>query len=131
LRPDVQIISRATLDRNLNTLHRAGANLVISYSSLATTTIMNLLEPQRMVMLSEGLNIFRVDINPKLENRALADIRIREDTGCSVVAVKRKEELFVNPDPAIVLAPGDELVMIGTVQAEKRYNEKFPAPVSQ
>jgi hypothetical protein len=56
----VQIISRASLDRNINTLHRAGANLVMSFSSLVTTTIMNLLQPQQMLMLSEGFNVFRV-----------------------------------------------------------------------
>ena len=35
LRPDVQIISRATLERNVATLHRAGADIVMSYASMA------------------------------------------------------------------------------------------------
>ncbi len=128
LRPDAQIISRTSLDRNINTLHRAGANLVMSFSSLVTATIMNLLQPQKMLMISEGLNVFRTRLNPKLENKALIDIRIREDTGCSVVAVKRKEDLVVNPDPEIVLVHGDELVLIGTARSEKRFTEKYPAP---
>ncbi|MFO7862318.1 MAG: potassium channel protein, partial [Desulfosalsimonas sp.] len=71
LRPGVQIISRVSLDRNINTLHRAGANLVLSYSSLVTATIMNLLHPQQMLMLSEGLNVFRVTVTRKLENKPL------------------------------------------------------------
>ncbi len=125
LRDDVQIISRASLDRNLNTLHRAGANLVISYTSLVTTTIMNLLEPQRLLMISEGLNVFRVELNPRLEDKPLLEIRIRENTGCSVVAVKRGEELIVNPEPSIVLQRGDELLLIGTAKSEQIYNEKF------
>jgi Trk K+ transport system NAD-binding subunit len=79
LRPDAQIISRASLDRNINTLHRAGANLVMSFSSLVTTTIMNLLQPQQMLMLSEGLNVFRVALSPNwIETRPCADIQIRE-----------------------------------------------------
>ena len=110
LRPDVQIISRASLDRNINTLHRAGANLVMSFSSLVTTTILNLLHPQQMLMLSEGLNVFRTALNPKLENRALLNIQVRENTGCSIVAVKRRDEMIINPDPTIVLEHGDELV---------------------
>ncbi|MDZ7664055.1 MAG: NAD-binding protein [Desulfotignum sp.] len=119
LRPDVQIISRASLDRNINTLHRAGANLVMSFSSLLTTTIMNLIQPQKMLMLSEGLNVFRMSLNPKLENKSLIDIRVREKTGCSVVAVKKDENLIINPDPAIVLEKRDELVLIGTASSEK------------
>ncbi len=126
LRPDVQIISRASLDRNINTLHRAGANLVMSFSSLVTTTIMNLLQPQQMLMLSEGLNVFRVALNPKLENKVLLDIRIRENTGCSVVAVKKKDELIINPNPAIVLDHGDELVLIGSAKSERMFTEKYP-----
>jgi len=125
LRPDAQIISRASLDRNINTLHRAGANLVMSYSSLVTATIMNLLQPQKMLMLSEGLHVFRAALSPKLEDRPLHDIQVRESTGCSVVAVRRKGKSIVNPDPTILLAPGDELVLIGTAESEKRFTEQY------
>jgi len=128
LRPDAQIISRASLDRNINTLHRAGADLVMSYSSLVAATIMNLLQPQKILMLSEGLNVFRTALHPRFQNHALANIRIRENTGCSVVAVKRDGNLFINPDPAIVLQDGDELVLIGTAQSEKRFIEKYSSP---
>jgi Trk K+ transport system NAD-binding subunit len=125
LRPDVQIISRASLDRNINTLHRAGANLVMSFSALVTTTIMNLLQPQQMLMLSEGFNVFRVPISAKFDNQTLLGLRIREKTGCSVVAVKRKEELIVNPDPQIVLESQDELVLIGSAESEKKFTERY------
>lgn len=130
LRPDAQIISRASLDRNINTLHRAGADLVMSYSSLVVATILNLLQPQKMLMLSEGLNVFRTALHPRLQNHALANIRIRENTGCSVVAVKRGGGLVVNPDPSIVLQDGDELVLIGTAQSEKRFIAKYSPPFS-
>ena len=127
LRPDVQIISRASLDRNVKTLHRAGANLVMSFSSMVTTTIMNILQPQQMLMLSEGLNVFRVGLNPKLENKDLLNIQVRQRTGCSIVAVKRGDELMINPNPKIVLKHGDELVLIGSAESEKLFNEKYPA----
>lgn len=129
LRPDVQIISRASLDRNINTLHRAGANLVLSYSSLVTATIMNLLHPQQMLMLSEGLNVFRVTVTRKLENKPLMKLQIREQTGCSVVAVKKHHDLVINPEPDIVVRQGDELVLIGSAESEKRFTEKYPAVV--
>ncbi|ABW65971.1 potassium channel family protein [Desulfosudis oleivorans] len=126
LRPDVQIISRSSLDRNITTLHRAGANLVLSYSSLLNSTILNLLQPQKMLMLSEGLNMFRAALNEKMVSQALADLSIREQTGCSVMAVKRAGELIVNPDPAIVLEAGDELLLIGLTEAEKTFMERYP-----
>jgi Trk K+ transport system NAD-binding subunit len=125
LRPDAQIISRASLDRNINTLHRAGANLVMSFSSLVTTTIMNLLKPEKILMLSEGLNVFRNALAHHMERKTILDLKIRENTGCSVIAIKRKDKLTINPDPNIVLEKGDELILIGSEQAEKSFNDKY------
>jgi len=125
LRPDVQIISRASLDRNINTLHRAGANLVMSFSSLCTTTIMNLLKPEKILMLSEGLNVFRTVLNGKMENKRLLELGIREKTGCSVIAIKRGEELVINPEPDMVLKRDDEMILIGSEESEQKFNEKY------
>jgi Trk K+ transport system NAD-binding subunit len=127
LRPDAQIICRASLDRNIKTLHRAGADLVMSFSSLVTTTIINLLERQQMLMLTEGLNVFQLGLSPKMVDKALQDLKVRETTGCSVVAVKRQDDMMINPDPAIVLRKGDELVLIGSAEAEKKFVETYPA----
>jgi voltage-gated potassium channel len=44
LRPDIQVLSRATLERNLTTLHRAGADIVMSGPSMGASIMMNLLE---------------------------------------------------------------------------------------
>lgn len=127
LRPDAQIICRASLDRNIKTLHRAGADLVMSFSSLVTTTIINLLEGQQMLMLTEGLNVFQLGLGPRMVDKALQDLNVRESTGCSIVAVKRQDDLMINPDPAIILERGDELVLIGSAEAEKKFTEKYPA----
>lgn len=128
LRPDVQIISRASLDRNINTLHRAGANLVMSFASLCTTTILNLLNPEKLLVVSEGLNIFRSVLNRALVNKPLHDLRIREESGCSIVAVKREDRMIINPEPSTVLQKGDELILIGTAEAEKKYTKSYPSP---
>ncbi|MCG8620345.1 MAG: hypothetical protein MI802_29340 [Desulfobacterales bacterium] len=42
------------------------------------------------------------------------------------MAVKKKERLRVNPDPTILLEQGDELVLIGTAEAEKLFIKKYP-----
>jgi Trk K+ transport system NAD-binding subunit len=125
LRPDVQIISRASLDRNINTLHRAGANLVMSFASLCTTTILNLLKPEKLLMISEGLNIFRAQPDQTIAGRALRDQQIRENTGCSLIAIQRAEQMIINPDPATILNQDDELILIGTAEAERRFADAY------
>jgi len=127
LRPDVQIISRASLNRNVKTLHRAGADLVMSYSSITTTTIVNLLRPGSLVMLSESLSVFTAPVGRSLAGRVLLDLHLREQTGCSVIAIRREGgATVVNPDPAAALQPGDELVLVGDAEASARYAERFP-----
>ncbi|MGB6031713.1 MAG: NAD-binding protein, partial [Bacteroidota bacterium] len=43
LRPDIQIITRATLERNVQILHRAGCDFVMSYASMGANIIVNIL----------------------------------------------------------------------------------------
>lgn len=131
LRPDIQIISRATLDRNIGILHNAGADLVISHASLVANTIINLLTPGKVLMLAEGLNIFRMPVPPRLVGRTLLESDIRADTGCSVVAVRSGAGLAVNPDPAAPLPADAELLLIGTTDSEKRFLSRFPVQSPQ
>ncbi|ADU63921.1 MAG: NAD-binding protein [Pseudodesulfovibrio sp.] len=126
LRPDIQIISRATLDRNINVLHKAGANLVMSYSTIAANTVINLLSPGKVLTLTEGLNIFRVRVHSSLAGKSLMNSQLRQDTGCSVIAVVRGEKLEVNPDPHAPLDDADSLLVIGDATAERLFMESYP-----
>ena len=126
LRPDVQIISRATLDQNVGSLYNAGANLVMSHSTMGANVITNLLRPGRVTMLTEGLNIFRIPTPKSLDGVSLRDSRIRVDTQCNVVAVNTSDGMKIPPDPNVPLSAVDELILIGTVDAERAFMEKFP-----
>jgi len=120
LRSDIQIISRANLDGNISKLHRAGADLVMSHASMGANTIINLLKPNKILMFAEGLNIFRSSVHSSLTGKSLAESQIREQTGCSVIAVGRENKLNISPEPSIILGEHDEMVLIGTNDAEKR-----------
>ena len=125
LRPDIQIISRANLDRNISKLHGAGADLVMSYASMGANTIINLLKPGEILMFEEGLNVFRAPVPSPLVGKSLAENQIRKQTGCSVIAISTQGELNINPDPSIPLGENDEMIMIGTADAEKRFIENY------
>lgn len=125
LRPDMQIISRATLDRNIGALHNAGADLVISHASLVANTVVNLLSPGKVLMLSEGINIFRTPVPEGLADKTLLESNIRDETGCSVVAVDSGQGLRINPDPGLPLRRGAELLLVGDSASEQRYLERF------
>jgi Trk K+ transport system NAD-binding subunit len=125
LRPDMQILSRANLDRNVSTLHRAGADFVMSYASLGANAIFNFLKNEDMLMLAEGLNIFCLKAPSSLIGKNLADSGIRKVTGCSVVAIRDEGVLSINPDPQMPIKPKAELILIGTDEAERNFLKVF------
>ncbi len=126
LRPDIQIISRATLERNVTTLHRAGADMVLSYASMGASTILDVLRPNQMLLLEEGLEVFRATVPPPLGGLTLRDTQIREATGCNVIAINSDGRATLNPDPAVRLRTGDELILIGTSEAEEAFVRRYP-----
>jgi Trk K+ transport system NAD-binding subunit len=129
LRPDIQIVSRATLERSVSALHRAGADFVMSYASMGANAVFNVLEQDDVVMLAEGLDVFRYPITGDLVGRTLAESGIRADTGCSVVAIEGEEGTIINPPPDLPLPPPPaELILIGSTEGERRFLQKFGRP---
>jgi Trk K+ transport system NAD-binding subunit len=121
LRPDIQIVARANLERNIHTLHRAGTNFVMSYASMGANTILNVLERSSTLMIAEGLDVFRRNIPQDLVGKTIADSGIRARTGCTVVSLETNGETQIPPDPRIPLPEGAAMVLIGTVEAEERF----------
>lgn len=128
LRPGMQIISRANRDRNVTTLHRAGADAVLSYASTGATAIWNRLGLNDTLVLAEGLDVFRVAVPPTLAGRSLAEVEIRRSTGCNVVAVVRAGRAEANPDPSQPLPADAELIIIGDAESEQRFLREHPVP---
>ncbi|GAB4346342.1 MAG: NAD-binding protein [Desulfobulbaceae bacterium] len=125
LRPDIQIVTRATADQSISKLHKAGADVVLSYASIGASRILNLLQPDDVSVFTEGLNLFSRKVHVSMSGRSLSEIQVREKTGCSVIAIRSKGVLKINPDPQQPLGEKDELILIGTMDAEKKFNEMF------
>jgi voltage-gated potassium channel len=125
LRPDVQIVSRATLERSVPALHRAGADFVMSYASMGANAAFNVLEQDDVVMLAEGLDVFRCAMPPRLAGRSLAESAIRAETGCSVVAIERDGTPIINPEPGLPLPADAELILIGSTEGERRFLARY------
>ena len=130
--PDIQIISRANTERNVGTLHRAGADFVASYASMGVNIIFNLLKRSDILMVAEGLNVFRVELPEHLEGRTLIESEIRQRTGCSVIAIQREVDgsdvHIIHFDPTEALREGDELVLIGNIESEETFIKTFVNP---
>ncbi|MCC7418893.1 MAG: potassium channel protein [Planctomycetaceae bacterium] len=125
LRPNIQILGRANQERNISTLHRAGADFVMSYASTGANVIFNLLKKADFLLLAEGLDVFRLAVPTPLVGRSLAESRIRQATGCNVVAVARGDDFEVNPDVNRPLPADADLIVIGNTESEARFFTEF------
>ena len=108
VRPDIQIMTRATLERNVAAMHRAGADFVMSYASMGATSMFNLIRGSRIVSIAEGLEVFRMPVPESLATRTIADSGVRETTGCTIVAVSDDSGLRINPPADMPMVKGRE-----------------------
>ena len=125
LKPDLRIVSRITHDRNLEAIHRAGADFVLSYSSLGAEAVMSLLEGHELVILGEGVDLFSVRLPPSLEDKTLAETGIGSRTGLSVVAVRQDGQLVTNLRASMQMEAGAQLIMLGSVQQRRTFDDAF------
>ena len=125
LRADIQIVSRATLERNVLTLHRAGADFVISEASMGANAIFNMLRRSDVLLLAEGLDVFKVHVPRPLAGKTLTQSAVRQRTGCSVIAIQGADGLQVNPDPTTTLPADAEMFVIGTEESQQRFLDLY------
>jgi Trk K+ transport system NAD-binding subunit len=125
LRPDIQIITRAFLHRNVEPLHRAGADFVMSQDHMGANTFFNLLNRAEILMVTEGLDVFSQKTPPALVGVSVKDCNVREKTGCSIVAIKNMAETIITPSPNDTFSEDGEIILIGDEAAEKAFEEKF------
>lgn len=120
LRPDVEIIARSTLSRNVNTLHRAGADLVLSYAAMGANLLFNRLRRQRVMHVAEGLDLVAVPITTRLAGRTLVELDLPTTTGCLAVALRRDGRTTTITDATQPLPDGGDLIVVGDAASEER-----------
>jgi voltage-gated potassium channel len=125
LRPDIQIISRATLDRNLPALHRAGCDIAMSYASMGANALFNLLRRSDLLMIAEGLDVFKIAVPKELAGKTLAEANFRQTTQCSVIGIDVGGKTTTNPSPESLLPEVGEIVLIGTPAAETEFLRRY------
>ncbi|HET9529675.1 MAG TPA: NAD-binding protein [Blastocatellia bacterium] len=125
LNPELHIVSRITHERNLEAIHRAGADFVLSYASLGRETIFSILQGRDPVMLGEGVDIFLVRLPESLEGKTIAESDIGAQTGLIIVALRKDGRTFTNPTASTPLIPGTSLLVLGTAEQRQRFSDIY------
>jgi voltage-gated potassium channel len=125
LNPKLHIISRITHEKNLEAIHRAGADFVLSYASLGVESVLSFLHGRELMILGEDVELFAVPLPPTLVGRTLAESDIGAGTGLNVIGIQQNGRVVTNPPAATTLVQGSELFMIGSPQQRQVFTERF------
>ena len=128
LNSDLRIISRITHERNLEAIHRAGADFVLSYTTLGIEGVMSLLRGHPPLVLGEGVELFFVRVPSSLAGRPLGESAIGSRSGLSVIAVQAGEVLTTPLTSETVLPAGADLIVLGSHEQRARFEDEFGRP---
>lgn len=126
LKPDIRIVSRVTHERNVEAIHRAGADFVLSYTTLGIEAVMSVLKGYPPVLLGEGIELFSVPVPRALAGQPLRASAIGSRTGLSVVALQHGDQLLTHLTAETFLPAGGDLLMLGSVDQRRAFAEAFP-----
>jgi len=125
LAPDTQVLARVEEAESVPKVHRAGADYVLSLATvtgrLSASTV---IEGRDVISLTQQIEVVRTTA-ARLAGRAIADADIREQTGCTVIAVDRGDETVTEIGPDTRIQSGDELVVVGTDEGIRAFEARF------
>lgn len=113
LNPELRIVARANSQGAVADLYRAGADHVLSVSEVGGSMLAKLLLPESAPEVTAKIAFGKLEVRKPLSDKTIAGARLSSDSGCLAVALIREGNPVINPNPATVLRPGDELVLCG------------------
>ncbi len=126
LAPHVRIVARANREENVSQLYAAGADFVVSVTSVGSSIMVNYLEGKKTVFLTEGVHVFWREVGRSLVGKDLTEAGVTAATEAIVVGVRSGDHGEVRPPaPDLVLGQGMTLLLVGSPQAETRFDESF------
>ena len=136
VRPDIQIVARASDADAERKLLLAGADRVVMPYTAAGRTMANLvLKPQVMSFLDAvttatgpDLHMAEIEMDETCANagKTIREIRVRHETGAIIVALRKRDGTFdTTPEPDAVIEAGDVIVGVGTTEELQRLEDLF------
>ncbi|MEF8940758.1 MAG: NAD-binding protein [Salinivenus sp.] len=125
LNPEMRVVSRITHERNVEAIHRAGADFVLSYATLGIDAVYAALRGRRLVVLGEGVDLFTRAVPASLQGTTLAESRIGERTGLNVVALEQGDAFKTDLGGDTTLLPDSHLVLIGSDEQMETFVDHY------
>jgi len=121
--PDVEVVARAGGADSVWKLYNAGADYVLSLPTVTGELLASILIDEKEIITAQSRFEFVRTTAPALVGQTFAEADIRSETGCTVVAVERGDELVTRLGGDFVIEQGDVLVAAGSEESTGRLVE--------
>jgi len=127
LNPHLRIVSRITHERNIEAIHRAGADFVLSYAWLGVEQIFAIVRGGTPMLLGEHVELFVEPVPGSLDGRTLGESGVGDATGLNVIAIERGGHIDTRPSAKTRLEKGSSLVVVGSGTQLEEFRRRFGA----
>lgn len=123
--PRTEIIARAEETESVQKMYRAGADYVLSLATVSGRMIAStILEDEDVLSLDQQVEVVRTQA-PKLVGQTIGEALVRSKTDCTIVGVEREGTVITDVGPGLRVESGDELIIAGTDEGIRRFNEEM------
>jgi voltage-gated potassium channel len=131
INPDLKILVRAEKLESVEKLYKAGADYVIPRTTIGGRVMAkHAISPYAAefvsrIALAKGIEITELLLpaGSKIANKKVGDSSIRKESGATIVAIKRNNEILQNLNKDTMLKENDVLIVIGSTEQIKRLSE--------
>jgi len=125
LTPNTQVLARVEDAASVPKMHRAGADYVLSLATvtgrLSASTV---IEDRDVLSINQQIEVVRSRV-PRLTGETIGRANVREETGCTVIAIERGDETVTDVGPDTRIESGDALVVVGTDEGIREFERRF------
>ncbi|SEH17930.1 Trk K+ transport system, NAD-binding component [Natronorubrum sediminis] len=121
LAPDIEIIARADDPDTVWKLYNAGADYVLSLPTITGEILASYLIDKVEIVTPQVNFEFIRSKAPSLVGESLSDVDLRRQTGCTVIAVERDDELKTDLSAGFVVSDNDILIAGGSEKAIENF----------
>jgi len=120
LAPDVEVIARADDEDSVQKLYNAGADFVLSLANVTGESLASLLIEEEEILTPDVDFGFVRRSTSAFVGKSLGDLDLREQTGCTVVAVERDGNVLTDIGASFVVEENDVLIIAGSEESRNR-----------
>lgn len=125
LAPDVPVIARVNHAENVERIYAAGADFALSISQVSGQLLARRLLGKITVDVDPELRVIKVS-SRGLEKFHPKQSDLRDQTGCTVVAVERGDDLLVDFAADFKFVDNDAVYICGSAEAAQKFYQSFP-----